>query len=130
VAGFGVASLVFGLSRSFWLSLVMLALTGAFDMVSVVIRHAIVQLLTPDHMRGRVSAVNGLFIGASNELGAAESAYVASLFDRKDQPAFGPTVSVVSGGIGTLVVVGTIALLHPQLRRLRKQDLHAMDGAM
>ena len=130
VAGFGVASVVFGLSRSFWLSVLMLAFTGAFDMVSVVIRHAIVQLLTPDHMRGRVSAVNGLFIGASNELGAAESAYVANLFDRREQPAFGPTVSVVSGGIGTLVVVGTIALLHPQLRRLRKQDLNPVDATV
>lgn len=109
VAGFGVATIVFGLSRSFWLSLVMLFLTGAFDNISVVIRHTLVQLLTPDEMRGRVSAVNGMFINASNEIGRFESGAVAALL--------GPILSVVGGGIGTLIVVATIAFQSPQLRR-------------
>lgn len=109
VAGFGVATIVFGLSRSFWLSLAMLFLTGALDMISVVVRHTLVQLLTPDAMRGRVSAINGLFIGASNELGGFESGLVAALFN--------PTLSVVSGGIGTIVAVMAVALLWPQVRR-------------
>jgi len=109
VAGFGVATVVFGLSRSFWLSLVMLFLTGAFDNISVVVRHTLVQLLTPDEMRGRVSAVNGMFINASNEIGRFESGATAALF--------GPILSVVGGGIGTLIVVATIALQSPQLRQ-------------
>jgi MFS family permease len=109
VAGFGVATIVFGLSRSFWLSLTMLFLTGAFDNISVVLRHTLVQLLTPDEMRGRVSAVNGMFINASNEIGRFESGSVASLF--------GPVFSVVSGGIGTILVVGTVALSSSQLRK-------------
>lgn len=114
VAGFGVATIVFGLSRSFYLSLVMLALTGAFDMVSVVVRHTLVQLLTPDAMRGRVSAINGMFISASNELGEFESGVVAKLF--------GPVVSVVAGGIGTLLVVLVAAWLSPELRRFGRLD--------
>src|SRR5262249_52570801 len=69
VVGFGVATIIFGISENFWLSLAMLFLTGVFDTVSVIVRHTLVQLLTPDEMRGRVSAINGLFIGASNELG-------------------------------------------------------------
>ena len=73
VTGFGAATIVFGLSRSLWLSLVMLFLTGVFDSVSVVIRHTLLQLVTPDTMRGRISAVNNIFIGTSNELGALES---------------------------------------------------------
>lgn len=109
VAGFGVATIVFGLSRSYWLSLAMLFTTGALDNISVVIRHTLVQLLTPDDLRGRVSAVNSLFIGASNELGGFESGFVAALF--------GPTVSVVSGGIGTLLVVAFVASRWPELRR-------------
>lgn len=108
VAGFGVATIVFGVSRSFALSLAALFLTGAFDNVSVVIRHTLVQTLTPDHLRGRVSAVNSLFIGASNELGGFESGVVAHWF--------GPTVSVVSGGVGTLVVVLATSRLLPGLR--------------
>lgn len=125
VVGFGVATIVFGLSRSFWLSWFMLFLTGAFDMISVVIRHSLVQLLTPDAMRGRVSAVNGLFIGASNELGGFESGSVAGLLDRPNDPKFGPTMSVVLGGIGTILVVGLIGWLHPSLRRMRREDLDA-----
>lgn len=109
VAGFGIATIVFGLSRNFWLSLAMLFLTGAFDNISVVIRHTLVQLLTPDEMRGRVSAVNGMFINASNEIGRFESGSVAALF--------GPIFSVVSGGIGTLVVVAVIAMQSPKLRQ-------------
>jgi hypothetical protein len=109
VAGFGVATIVFGLSRSFWLSLAMLACIGALDQISVVIRHTLVQLLTPDSMRGRVSAVNNISIGASNELGGLESGLVAAWL--------GPVGSVVFGGIGTLVTVGTVAALFPGLRR-------------
>ena len=109
VAGFGVATIVFGLSRHFWLSVVMLFLTGAFDNISVVVRQTLATLLTPDEMRGRVSAVNGMFISASNELGRFESGTVAALG--------GPIFSVVAGGIGTMIVVGLVTLLSPQLRR-------------
>jgi MFS family permease len=124
VAGFGVATIIFGLSRSFWLSFAMLFVTGLLDMVSVVVRQTLVQLRTPDEMRGRVQAINGIFIGASNQLGAYESAQVASLFQRPGDPAFGPTVSVVSGGIGTLIIVGLTAWLSPPLRRYR--ELHKL----
>jgi MFS family permease len=110
VAGFGAVTIVFGLSHSFALSLLMLALTGAFDNVSVIVRHTLVQVLTPDSMRGRVSAVNNIFIGASNELGGFESGLTGKLF--------GPVASVVGGGIGTLVVVAAVALIWPQVRRL------------
>ncbi len=109
VAGFGVATIVFGLSRSFWLSLLMLLLSGALDNISVVVRHTLVQMLTPDHLRGRVSAINAMFINASNELGGFESGFVAYLA--------GPTFSVVFGGVGTLVVVAAVARIWPQLRR-------------
>ena len=108
VAGFGLATIVFGLSTSFWLSLAMLFLTGVFDQVSMVIRHTLVQLLTPDEMRGRVTAVNSIFISASNELGGMESGLVAHWF--------GPLVSVVSGGVGAIVVVVATALASPRLR--------------
>jgi hypothetical protein len=87
----------------------MLYLSGACDNVSVVIRHTLVQMLTPDNLRGRVSAINSLFIGASNELGGFESGVVAAMF--------GPTVSVVSGGIGTILVVLAAAKAWPELRR-------------
>ena len=110
VAGFGAATIVFGFSRLYWLSLAMLALTGALDNISVVVRHTLVQVLTPDSMRGRVSAVNSLFIITSNELGAFESGAVAALG--------GAVFSVVFGGIGTIVVVTLAALAWPQLRRL------------
>jgi MFS family permease len=109
VAGFGVATIVFGISTSFPLSLVMLFLTGALDNISVVVRHTLVQVLTPDAMRGRVSAVNYVFIGASNELGGAESGFTGRLF--------GPVRSVVYGGIGTLVVVAATAVIWPAVRR-------------
>ncbi len=108
VAGFGLATVVFGLSRSFGLSLFMLFLTGAFDNISVVIRHTLATILVPDEMRGRVAAVNGMFINASNELGRFESGSVAALAT--------PVFSVVSGGVGTLIVVGMVAVLSPTLR--------------
>ena len=112
VAGFGAATIVFGISRSFALSLVMLFLTGALDNISVVIRHTLVQTMTPDHLRGRVSAVNSLFIGASNELGGFESGMVAHYF--------GPVFSVVSGGVGTILVVIVIAAAHAQASSLQQ----------
>ncbi|MCL4863392.1 MAG: hypothetical protein KJZ93_28570, partial [Caldilineaceae bacterium] len=102
--------IVFGFSTSFWLSFFVLFLTGAFDNVSMVIRQTLQQLLTPDHMRGRVSAVSAVFISASNELGGLESGLVAHWF--------GPVISAVSGGIGTLFVVATTGWLAPELRKL------------
>ncbi len=109
VAGFGAATIVFGLSTNYWLSLLMIALTGAFDNVSVVVRHTLVQVLTPDRMRGRVSAVNNVFIGASNEVGGFESGVTAAWL--------GAVRSVVYGGIGTILVVTAVALKWPQVRR-------------
>jgi len=110
VAGFGAVTILFGLSDRFWLSLWMLYLLGSFDQISVVVRHTLVQVLTPDPMRGRVSAVNSVFITTSNELGAFESGLLAALG--------GAVFSVVFGGVGTIVVVGLVALTWPQLRRL------------
>jgi MFS family permease len=109
VAGFGTVTILFGLSESFALSMGMLYLLGACDNISVVIRQTLVQLLTPDEMRGRVSAINFLFIGTSNELGGFESGMVAGFF--------GPVASVVSGGLGTLLVVAAVAAWMPKLRR-------------
>jgi len=114
VAGFGAATVIFGFSRWFWLSLAMLFLCGVTDNVSVVVRHTLVQLLTPDERRGRVSAVNSLFIGTSNELGGFESGMVAHLF--------GPVISVVSGGIGSILVVIAVALKWPELRRFGRLE--------
>ncbi len=120
VIGFGVATIVFGLSKNYWLSLFALALTGAFDNISVVVRHTLVQLLTPDAMRGRVSAVNSVFIGASNEFGGFESGAVAR--------AIGPVASVVIGGIGTIVSVIAVALKWPQVAALgRLNDVTAQE---
>ncbi len=116
VAGFGLATIVFGLSRTFWLSMAALAVAGACDNVSVVVRHTLVQLLTPDSMRGRVAAVNNIFIGSSNELGAFESGLTAALI--------GPIASVVTGGLGTLLVVVGVAAKWPEVRRIG--SLHAM----
>lgn len=109
VAGFGIATIIFGLSTSFWLSLAMLFLLGALDNISVVVRHTLIMIQTPDEMRGRVAAVNSVFIGASNELGGFESGVAAALL--------GPVGAVVFGGIGTMVVVAAIAYLVPPLRR-------------
>lgn len=110
VAVFGAATIVFGLSSSFWLSLAALAVLGAADMVSVVVRQTLVQIRTPDAMRGRVSAVNFVFIGASNELGEFESGFTAALF--------GTVPAVVIGGIGTLAVAALWAWRFPELRRI------------
>ena len=111
VAVFGVTTIVFGVSQWFWLSMVALFINGAVDMVSVVVRQTLVQLDTPDEMRGRVSAVNSIFIGASNQLGEFESGATAALF--------GPVGAVVAGGVGTLVVVGAWMRLFPELRHRR-----------
>jgi len=114
VAGFGVATIAFGCSYWFWLSFLMLFACGAVDNISVVVRHTLVQLLTPDEKRGRVSAVNSLFIGTSNELGGFESGLVAHLL--------GPVVSVVAGGIGTIVVVLAVAVIWPEIRKYGRLD--------
>jgi hypothetical protein len=110
VACFGLATIVFGLSESFPLSLAALAVLGASDMVSVVIRQTLIQLGTPNEMRGRVSAVNSLFIGTSNQLGDFRSGLTAEWF--------GTIPSVLIGGIGTLLVVGASLKLFPQLARI------------
>lgn len=114
IAGFGIATIIFGISKNFWLSCAMLCLTGAFDNISMVVRHTMQQLLTPNEMRGRVSAVTSVFTGASNELGGLESGLVAGWL--------GPVFSVVSGGIGTLLVVAGAAWLSPQLRALGRME--------
>ncbi len=109
VAVFGLATIGFGLSTSFFFSLAMLFVCGIADNVSVLVRHTLVQLLTPDDKRGRVSAVNSLFIGTSNELGGFESGFVAHWL--------GPVFSVVSGGVGTILVVAAVAWIWPEIRR-------------
>src|SRR5262245_45293415 len=111
VGVYGLATIGFGLSRWFPLSVALYMLVGMADQVSVVMRSTAIQLTTPDALRGRVSSVNFIFIGASNQLGAAESGFVAALTS--------PTFSVVSGGIGCLVVVATVAMRLPRLRRYR-----------
>jgi MFS family permease len=112
VFGFGIFTIVFGLSRNLALSIVALVLVGACDMVSVIIRHTLVQLGTPDEMRGRVSAVNGLFIGASNEIGQFESGVTAQWF--------GTVPAVVLGGAGTIAIVLLWARIFPTLRRVNE----------
>jgi hypothetical protein len=109
VAVYGVAIVVFGLSRDFMLSLVALAISGGADMVSVVVRQTLVQLDTPDDMRGRVSAVNGVFIGASNELGEFRAGSMAAVM--------GPIAATVVGGVGTLVVAALWMKWFPELAR-------------
>ena len=110
VAGFGVATIAFGVSRSFWLSLAMLFALGGLDNVSVVIRSTLALTRTPDEMRGRVASINGLFVNASNQLGGFESGLTAQLL--------GPAVSVAGGGVGTILVVLAVALVFPELRRM------------
>src|SRR5213080_4638883 len=114
VTAFGIATIIFGLSKVFWFSLGVLFLIGAFDSVSVIIRESIVQLVTPDEMRGRVSAVNNIFIGTSNEFVALESGLTAALF--------GPVISVVAGGIGTILVVLGVSSIWPETRRIGALD--------
>jgi MFS family permease len=120
VAGFGVATIVFALSRSMALSLAALFALGALDMISMVIRAALVQLETPDAMRGRVSAVNAIFISTSNQLGEFESGLTAAWF--------GAVASVLIGGIGTLVVVGLWMWWFPALRRRDRLHMPAADA--
>src|SRR6185436_18129557 len=108
VCGFGICTIVFGLARVPWLAVASLLLLGAFDMVSVIVRHTLVQLGTPDGMRGRVSAVNMVFIGASNEVGQFESGLTAQWF--------GAVPAVIAGGVGTIAVVALWAKAFPALR--------------
>lgn len=115
VAGFGVSTILFGLSTNFWAALFFLFLTGAFDNVSVVIRHSILQLATPDNMRGRVSAVNGIFIGSSNEIGAFESGLTAKWWGTK--------AAIVVGGSLTILVVVITGKISPKLRKLNLKEL-------
>jgi MFS family permease len=116
VAGFGLSIIGFGISTSFWVAAVMLLFSGVFDGISVVMRTTILQLATPDAMRGRVSAINGIFIGSSNELGAFESGLAARLL--------GLVPSVIFGGAMTLTVVGITAKLAPKLRNLELSHLN------
>ena len=111
VMGFGVATLIFAASTNFYLSLVMLALTGAFDSVSVIIRQTVLQIFPPDHMRGRVAAVNGIFVSSSNEIGAFESGLAARLF--------GTVPSVMLGGVVTLGVVAYVYVKSKDLFSVR-----------
>jgi MFS family permease len=114
VAVFGLATIGFGLSTLLWLSVLFLAIAGAADMISVVVRHTLVQIVTPEHMRGRVSAVNLLCIRASNELGEFQSGVVAQWI--------GPIACAVVGGVGTIAITALYALLYPALRRVDRLD--------
>jgi MFS family permease len=116
VAGFGICIISFAVCTSFWFAALLLMLSGGFDGVSVVMRTTIMQLVTPDAMRGRVSAINGIFIGSSNELGAFESGLAARLM--------GLVPSVVFGGFMTLAVVATTACFAPKLRKLDLREFH------
>jgi MFS family permease len=115
VAGFGICMIGFALSKYFWLAVVILMISGVLDGISVVMRQTILQLATPDAMRGRVSAINGIFIGSSNELGAFESGVAAKLL--------GLIPSVIFGGLMTVGVVAATAKLAPQLRELELKSL-------
>jgi MFS family permease len=111
VVAFGVATIVFGLSRTYWLSVAAFAVAGMADQISMVARSLIIQLSTPDALRGRVSSVNMVFIGASNQLGAAESGLLAAVTSA--------TFSVVFGGVVCLLAVPYAALRNPELRDYR-----------
>jgi MFS family permease len=111
VAGFGICIIIFAVSPFYWLSFLMLLVAGAFDNVSVIIRSTIIQLFTPDEMRGRVAAVNSIFIKSSNEIGDFESGLAASYM--------GLEYAVIFGGIMTLLVVGGTALFAPTLRKMK-----------
>lgn len=115
VAGFGLAIIAFGVSSNLWLCAFFLFISGCCDSISVVIRGSIMQLTTPDHMRGRISAINGIFIGSSNELGALESGIAASMM--------GLVPSIVFGGAATIVIVLITYRLAPHLRKLNIQDI-------
>jgi len=119
VAGFGVATVVFGLSRNFPLSFIMLMFVGAFDNISVVVRHTLMQVLTPNAMRGRVSAVNSIFVGSSDQLGSLESGVTAAIF--------GAVPSVVLGGAGAILVGVAAAIIWPGLRRFGALEQPTVD---
>jgi MFS family permease len=112
VAGFGAATIAFGLSHSLWFSLAMLVLVGAFDNISVVLRQSLIQTKTPDYVRGRVLAFGSIFISSSNQFGAVESGWTAAWF--------GPVVSVAGGGVATILVVATCAVISVQLRKWKQ----------
>jgi len=128
VVGFGIATIVFGLSQNFFLSFIALYFTGVFDNVSVIIRHSLVQLTTPDEMRGRVSAVNSVFISTSNEMGEFESGTTTDITMRilrrtsttLAADLWGPMIAVAAGGAGTIAVVIAAALLWPELRAVKR----------
>ncbi len=134
VAAFGVATIFFGVANQkcfgplvpnaawFWVAFVMMVICGAVDNVSVVVRHSLVQLLAPDEKRGRISAINSLFIGTSNELGGFESGFTAWLFGPRmgNTNAVGSIISVVVGGIGTVLVVLAVGWIWPQVRKYGK----------
>lgn len=123
IFGFGVCMIVFGLSTYFWLSVAALFVSGALDGISMIVRQTILQLKTPDHMRGRVASVNSIFVGSSNELGAFESGVTAKLM--------GTVTAVVFGGVMTILTVGTTALVSPTFRKLdlqRDVEEHEKDG--
>jgi MFS family permease len=115
VAGFGMAIIAFGLSTNMWVCALFLFISGCFDSISVVIRSSIMQLTTPDHMRGRISAINGIFIGSSNELGALESGIAASML--------GLVPSIVFGGAATIAIVLITYKLAPHLSKLHLKDI-------
>ena len=115
VAGFGLAIVGFGLSTNLWICAFFLFISGCCDSISVVVRSSIVQLTTPNHMRGRISAINGIFIGSSNELGALESGIAASLM--------GLVPSIIFGGIATIGIVLITCKLAPHLRKFHIQDI-------
>jgi hypothetical protein len=114
VAGFGIFTTIFGASTAIWLSVLALALAGACDMISVYVRETLIQLWTPDNVRGRVNAVNMVFVGASNELGEFRAGVSAALF--------GAVPAVVFGGMGTVAVAILWAIWFPSLRRIRHLD--------
>ena len=115
VTGFGIATIIFGLSTTFWLSVLMLLTLGGLDNISVVIRGTLLLTQTPNELRGRVSSVNSIFIGVSNELGSFESGFAAALF--------GPVIAVVGGGIGTILVVLAVARIFPEMLKLKTLDV-------
>ena len=119
VAGFGVTTIIFGLSKWFLLSVLMLALLGGLDNISVVIRGTLLLTHTPDEMRGRISGVNSIFIGISNELGSFESGFAAALL--------GPVIAVVGGGVCTILIVIIAARIWPEMRNLKTLDVPAPD---
>ena len=134
VAAFGVATIIFGVANQncfgaaipnsvwFWVAFMMMVICGAVDNVSVVVRQTLVQLLAPDEKRGRISAINSLFIGTSNELGGFESGFTAWLFGKEmgHTNATGSIISVVTGGIGTILVVLAVGWIWPQVRKYGK----------